>query len=850
MPKYRKFNVVPSLPENLKPLEALSENLLWCWNPEAINFLRRIDPTMWKEVYHNPKELVGAVPQARLEELSNDDSFIAQLNRVQEEQEEYYSLETWFDSTYPDDSEMKVAYFSFEFGLDESLPIYSGGLGILAGDHLKSASDIGIPLTGVGLLYSHGYFQQYLNIDGWQQEFYPENDFSKLPVTLQKDTKGKPILIEVDLPNNKIYAQIWKVEVGRISLILLDTNISKNNKEDREITSRLYGGDIHMRIKQEILLGMGGVKALKALGIEINVFHMNEGHAAFLILQRLKDYMQNEGVNFNEAVSLIQASSVFTTHTPVPAGIDIFSPELIAAYFQGYMNELGVSNEHFLSLGRINREDNNEPFSMAVFALKHSLYSNGVSKLHGRVSREMWHNVWEGLSTNEIPIDSVTNGIHITTWISHELRGIFDRYLGPSWKRKPVDKKYWERVEAIPNTELWRTHERRRERLVDFARRRLRKQLLKKGAGKQELDYADEVLDPESLTIGFARRFATYKRGNLIFSNLERLAKILNNKDMPVQFIFAGKAHPKDDAGKTFIKEIVHHMREVEFKHKVVFIEDYDMNVARYLVQGVDVWLNNPRRPHEASGTSGMKAAVNGALNFSILDGWWDEAYNSKNGWAIGDGEEYEDHEYQDEVESKALYDILENDVIPTFYERGRDGLPRGWMEMMKNTIATIAPKFNTNRMVRDYTQKFYIPAFKKSNEFKNENNKISKEASAFKEKIEQHWHEVVINSVTEKSPDTVRVGDKFEIKAELNIGGFSPEDLTVEIYYGHIQQDGELPEGKLVEMSYEKHNGDKAIYHGSIECGISGEQGYGVRVRPKNKFGLCEHIPKVLTWN
>ena len=829
----------------------IANNLWWCWNPEAINLLRRIDSALWKVVYHNPKDLIGAVSQERLKELSEDESFLAHLDRVLEERDEYYSNETWFESKHKEHKDMRVAYFSFEFGLDESLPIYSGGLGILAGDHLKSASDIGTPLTGVSLLYSHGYFQQYLNIDGWQQEHYPENDFSKLPIELQKDENGEPLLIDVALPNRTVYAQVWVANVARVPLVLLDTNIKKNSREDREITTKLYGGDIHMRMKQEILLGMGGVKALKALNMGINVFHMNEGHAAFMILQRIHDYMKESGFSFHEAAGLVQASSLFTTHTPVPAGIDIFDGAMIDSYFSNFMKDTGVSHNDFMAMGEADPDAREDRFSMAVFAIKHSLISNGVSKLHGEVSRKMWNGIWKGLPENEVPITSITNGIHISTWISHEMRTIFDRYLGPNWKRKPGDKKYWERLEQVPFTELWRTHERRRERLVDFARKRVKKQLEKKGAGKQEFDNAEEVLDPDALTIGFARRFATYKRGNLIFSNLEKLAELLNNKERPVQIIFAGKAHPRDEAGKTFIKEIVHHMREPEFRNKIVFIEDYDMNVGRYLVQGVDVWLNNPMRPHEASGTSGMKAGVNGALNLSILDGWWDEGYNGLNGWAIGHGEEYSDDdlEYQNEVESKALYDLLEEDVIPTFYDRGRDGMPRQWLQMMKDSMGSVAPNFNTNRMVRDYTD-FYVKAHAKHTEFVDKEHSNVKDFASLQEKIKSSWNGVSIVSVKEESKNTVKVGESFKIDTVIHTGSLSHEELSVEIYYGHIDQKGEIPEGSIVTMTFTENEGNNAVFSGEIACNLSGEQGYAVRVRPKNSFGVVEHLPKLLAWS
>ncbi|HEX9078654.1 MAG TPA: alpha-glucan family phosphorylase, partial [Desulfuromonadaceae bacterium] len=649
-----------------------------CWEPEAINLFKRLDPELWKETRHNPVEILGILQQATLDGLKTDEGFMSHLAEVDEKLKEYLSSKTWYEKNYKGKKAMRVAYFSMEFGLHESIPVYSGGLGVLAGDHLKSASDLGIPLAGVGLLYRQGYFRQYLNIEGWQQEFYPENDFYNLPLHLERDPSGAPREFELDLTGRQVKVHIWRVQVGRIPLYLLDTNLEENSPEDREITTRLYGGDQDMRIRQEILLGIGGIRALRLLGAEPDVCHMNEGHAAFLALERIRFLMEERKLRFNEALEAVRAGNVFTTHTPVEAGIDHFSAELLEKYLGRYYRSLGLSREEFLGLGRQNPKNPHETFCMAVLALKLAGHCNGVSQLHGEVSRRMWKNIWPELPEEHLPLTSITNGVHIRSWLSGKMAGLLIRYLGPRWLEDSTDASLWRRVARIPDTELWRTHDRCREQLVDFSRRRLKEQLRQVGLTPKEQAVADEVLDPDILTIGFARRFATYKRGTLLLRDLDRLARILNDLERPVQIIFAGKAHPADHHGKELIRQIVQLSHQERFRHRVVFLEDYDLGVARHLVQGVDVWLNTPRRPMEASGTSGMKVAFNGGLNLSVLDGWWVEGYKNNNGWAIGRGEVYEDVEYQNEVEGRAIYDLLENEVVPLFYDRGPDGIPRG----------------------------------------------------------------------------------------------------------------------------------------------------------------------------
>ncbi|MHB9030535.1 MAG: alpha-glucan family phosphorylase, partial [Candidatus Latescibacterota bacterium] len=592
----KSFEVKASLPESLEPLREIAENVWWYWNIDAVKLFYRLDPVLWEEKNHNAVSLLGSLPQSRLEELAADEGTLNHLRRVKAQFDTYLHGPTWYSRNVSKEQEKLIAYFSLEFGLAESIPIYSGGLGVLAGDHLKSASDLGLPLVGMGLLYQEGYFRQYLNTDGWQQQLYINNDFFNMPLSLVKDKNGEDLRIEVDLPGGPLYARVWRIQVGRVPLYLLDTNIDENNRDNRIITSTLYGGDQDMRLRQEMLLGIGGIRALHAMDIFPTICHMNEGHAAFLALERIRTLMEMEGLTFGEAFELASAGNVFTTHTPVAAGHDRFPAPLIIRYFENYYPELGLTADEFLGLGRMNPRAADEPFGMTVLALNTADQANAVSRLHRQVSRDMWKNLWPQFPDDEIPITHVTNGIHVSSWISQDLVDLYDRYVGPKWHEEPTSVDIWNRINNIPDEEIWRMQERRRERLVTFVRRRFATQLRRQGASEYEVNAARGILNSKVLTIGFARRFATYKRADLIFRDIGRLAKILKNPDRPVQLIFAGKAHPRDDEGKELIRRIVHYSRLPELRGNVVFIEDYDMNVARYLVQGADIWLNNPRR--------------------------------------------------------------------------------------------------------------------------------------------------------------------------------------------------------------------------------------------------------------
>lgn len=845
------FTIVPSLPPRLERLRELAYNLWWSWHMEAIDLFRRLDRDLWEQAGHNPVLMLGTIEQEKLETAAGDEAFLVHMERVLQEFDHYMQgRATWCQEKHDCSQGLVIAYFSAEFGLTDCLANYCGGLGILAADHLKSASDLGLPLVGVGLLYQKGYCRQYLSAHGWQQEQFPENDFSTMPVQLERYQDGRPVTIEVTYPGHQVSAQVWRVQVGRVPLYLLDTNLDANSPEDRDITDQLYGGDKEMRIRQEMLLGIGGMRVLKALGIQPTVCHMNEGHSAFQALEHIRLLMEEHGLSFVEAKEAAMAVNVFTAHTSVPAGIDIFASQLIDKYFAGYCASLGLSMEEFLALGRMNPGDSREPFSMAVLALKLSAKSNGVSKLHTTVSRRMWRNVWPGVPEDDVPITPVTNGIHPLSWISHDMADLFDRYLGPSWREDPADTDVWRRVDDIPDEELWRTHERRRERLIAFARRRLRAQLEEQGASLLRMERAQEVLDPAALTIGFGRRFATYKRATLILRDLERLAQILNDRERPVQIIYTGKAHPADQPAKELIRDIVHLARRDEFRRRIVFIADYDMCVARYMVQGVDLWLNNPRRFLEASGTSGMKAALNGVLNMSILDGWWDEAYRPEIGWAIGQGEVYQDHDYQDEVESNAIYDLLGKAVMPLFYDRGPDGLPRKWIAMMKTAMKEISPYFSAERMVQEYAETFYFPGAQRYARLAKNGMARTKALVKWKADLYGSWPQIRAVRVENDAPTQVRVGSKLRVQALIHLGTLKPQDVTVELYHGRLDTRGEISPGTATVMSCVDMKGDgHYTYAGIIPCRSSGSFGYALRLLPHHEDLSSPHEPGLILW-
>ncbi len=833
------FTVVPQMPERLQPLVEMARNLWFAWNLEAIDLFRFIDSNLWEESGHNPVALLGRLEKERIEELVNDEGFLLEMDRIYQEFGHYMRERKPYQFGLETPADFTIAYFSAEYGLTDCLPIYSGGLGVLSGDHLKSASDLCINVVGVGLLYQKGYFRQYLNADGWQLETYPDNDFHTLPIELVRDQNGDPLSIWVEIEDRSVLVRIWKIAVGRIPLYMLDTNTVENEEGDRDITSTLYGGDGAMRLKQEAVLGIGGIRALERLGVTPSVYHMNEGHSAFAIVERIRWLKEKHHLSFDEAREAVRTNSVFTTHTPVPAGIDVFDRNLIASVLGKYIRSLGLSIDEFMDLGIEGERGVDRTFNMAVLALRHSARVNGVSQLHRTVSRRMWKNLWPQVPEVDIPIDAITNGIHTPSWISNDLAGLLDRYLGWRWAEDPDNRKIWERVDRIPDSELWRTHERRRERLISFARRRLIDQLLQRGAQKGEVQKASEVLNPEALTIGFARRFATYKRGDMILSDPDRLARILNDPQRPVQIIYAGKAHPQDHPGKEVIRNIIHLARRPEFRDRIVFIEDYDLNVARYLVQGVDVWLNNPRRPLEACGTSGMKAAANGALNVSILDGWWAEGYLPGLGWAIGKGEEYEDEALQDQIESQATYDLLEKEIVPLFYHRGRDNLPREWIQMMKQSMKTLAAYFNTHRMVQDYFHQYYYPLSSLWEKIREDQFRGIRELARWMKNLKANWGRIEIVEKRSETKKGLTLGDTLWVEVDLKLPGLIPQDLNVEIYWGPVNSKAEFLSRSFLPMEPIRQNGPLTTFRGEIPCQSVGRFGFRIRILPHHPF-LC----------
>jgi starch phosphorylase len=847
----RTLTVRPALPADLTRLEELAHNLWWCWNQDAVELFERIDRDLWTRSGRNPVRLLGAADQARLQELAADDGFKAHLERVLARFDQYMRAERTWWSHRPGQRLAGVGYFSFEFGIHECLPLYSGGMGLLAGDHMRSASDLGLPFFGISLLYQEGYFRQYLNADGWQLERYYENDFHTMPLRLERGQDGRPLRIAVEYPGRTCQAQVWRIQVGRAPLFLLDANLPENDPVDRPVTRRLYQGDVDMRIRQEVLLGIGGVRTLAALGIEPTICHMNEGHAAFLAVERVRRLMVARGLSFHEARELAAAGHVFTTHTPVPAGIDIFTPDLIDRYFAPTYGELGISREEFLGLGRQNPFDANETFSMAVLAIRMADKVNGVSQLHGDVSRRMFRAVWPEVPEDEVPIGAITNGVHAPFWTAgSEVAPVFDRYLGPGWREQPEDPEVWQEAYQIPSEELWRAHERNRERLVAFVRDRLRRQGIDRGAAPSEVAHAGDLLDPSALTIGFARRFATYKRALLMFKDADRLAQIMGDRTRRVQFVIAGKAHPQDLQGREVIRDLIHRARREEFASRIVFVENYDIEVARQMVQGVDLWLTNPRRPLEASGTSGMKVALNGGLNVSVLDGWWVEAYRPELGWAIGRGEEYEDLEYQDQIESRALYDLLEKEIVPLFYDRGPDDLPRGWIGRMKASIANIGPFFNTDRMVQEYATTAYLPCAERVAHLSADGAGPARDLAAWKRRMWASWGDVRVVAVDTPPAEELSVGAEVPVTATVQLGPLTPRDVQVELYAGAVDGAGEIVPDTRVVLSPGGPASDGALrFSGTLRLEASGKRGYTVRVLPRHDALAARMEPGLIRW-
>ncbi len=874
MPRVHQFSVHPEIPPRLSGLEALAANLRWTWDSRAYKVFQHLDPEMLERCGGNPVLLLRRISRERLEQAVNEAAFLTHLGDVLDDLARYLSEPGWFPVRYPEHADLSVAYFSMEYGLTGCLPIYSGGLGVLAGDHLKAASELDVPLVAVGLLYNKGYFTQQLDNEGWQYEEYRVHDFSTLPVLpvmagdvwrpaprggpgatglgageARSSAAGTPLKVSVDMDGRTVWARVWRVQVGRVPLYLLDSALPENDQAGQRITSELYGGGSEDRLAQEALLGIGGMRALRALGVNPQVCHLNEGHTVFTSLERMREIMTTDGLSFWEARQATGAGTLFTTHTPVSAGFDRFPEALIEDCLGAFLAELGLDTEQFMRMGRINPDAPDEEFNVAVLALRHAPRRNAVSRLHRRTTARMMSPGWVGFLPGEMPIESVTNGVHTKTWVASEMAQLYDHYLGPRWRDDTSAVEAWQRVERIPDLELWHAHSRLRERLVAYAREQAQWQARDRRRAAEIGLPTHPPLRPDALTIGFARRFAAYKRATLLFRDVSRLKAILLDQARPVQLVLAGKAHPRDGAGKDLIRELLDTIRREGLSDQVVFLEDYDLGKTSMLVQGVDVWLNTPRRPNEACGTSGMKVVPNGGLNLSVLDGWWAEAYRPGAGWAIGDGQEFVHAGYQDEVDAESLYSLLERQVVPLFYERDADGLPRGWIAMMKNSIRVLTPAFSGERMLKQYTERFYLPVAARYQRLVADGYAKAREISAWRTRVREAWCDVRVTWVEESGVPELTVGQGMEVLARVYLGALEPCDVTVEAYASSLRPDGTLRNGRAAALEWVSCDNGEHVYRGTVPSRASGLHGYAVRVLPCHDDVLVPNEMPLITW-
>lgn len=848
---FNRITVNPQLPKEISKLSEIANNLWWSWNTEYLRLFKKIDKDLWESIGKNPVKFLKLVSQEKLEKVSKDQKFLEEYNVIANNYENYInSKNTWFSKNYPKNENNLIAYFSAEYGLDETIPIYSGGLGILSGDHLKSASDLGLPFVAVGILYKEGYFIQKLNKYGEQENNYIKADLNNLPIEAVKDSEGKDLKITVDYPERKLYLKVWKINVGRIKLYLMDSDIEENSEEDRKVTLQLYGGDQDMRIKQEIVLGMGGVKLLKTLGLNPTVYHMNEGHSSFLTLELIKDLMEEKKISFDMAKDITTSKTVFTTHTPVPAGNDIFPLNLVEKYFKDFWPKLGLNREEFLKLGMKPTEKLENGFNMGILALRNAGKKNGVSKLHGAVSRELFGEVWPNIAANESPIGYVTNGIHTCSWLAQNLKELYNEYLIPYWQDNMHKDEVWKQIKDIPNERLWEEHQARKEKMLKMVKQNTTERLKRAGVSYEEIKEITSKLNPNALTIGFARRFATYKRATLIFKDIERITQILNDSEKPVQLIFAGKAHPLDKAGQDLIKYINELAMKPQFKGKIFVLENYNIGMSRYLISGCDVWLNNPRRPMEASGTSGQKASVNGVINFSVLDGWWAEGYDQTNGWTIGTNAEFTSYEEQDLADSESLYNTLENKIVPLYYENRKDNLPVNWIEIMKNSIITTGGKYSTQRMVIDYTNNMYIPLCNLYNNYYSKLDNVA-EYSEWKSEINKSWDKIEIKQLNNLADISIDAGNKINVECEVKLPNINVENIEAQVYYGKIAENGMVDEIQVIPMKLKARNDTEKIYtfETKIELTTGGDYGYTFRVMPKHEMLLEKSDLNLIKW-
>ena len=850
---FNRITVNPQLPKRIEKLGEISNNLWWAWNTEFLRLFQKIDMDLWEQCAKNPVKFLKQVSQERLERASKDVTFLKEYDKVSENFEDYMnSKNTWFANKYPGNKKDLIAYFSAEYGLDETIPIYSGGLGILSGDHLKSASDLGIPLVGVGLLYKNGYFNQKINGYGQQETEYNNIDLYDLPINPVKDDKGDDLTIYVKFPKRRLYLKVWQINVGRVKLYLLYSDIPNNNEEDRDVTLKLYGGDQEMRIRQEIVLGMAGVSLLtKYLGLKPTVYHMNEGHSAFLNLEIIKNIIKEKQVSFEVAKDIASSKTVFTTHTPVPAGNDIFPIELVEKYFKDFWPRLGITREEFLKLGMKPGPDLEKGFNMGILALKIAGKKNGVSKLHGAVSRELFSEVWPNIAANESPIGYVTNGIHTCSWLAPKLKELYNKYLIPYWQDNMHHDYVWEKIKNIPDDKLWSAHVERKRKLINLVKENTTERLRRSGYSYEEINEIVSKLNPDALTIGFARRFATYKRATLIFKDIERMTQIMNNAGKPVQLIFAGKAHTADKEGQDLIKYIHEVSMMPQFKGKIFLLENYNIAMSRYLISGVDVWLNNPRRPMEASGTSGQKASVNGVINFSVLDGWWAEGYTQNNGWTIGTNAEYDSYEAQDMADSQSMYHTLEEKIIPTYYNRDKNGISKRWMEIMKNSIITTGGKYSTARMLVDYTNELYIPLCNLTKKYYENIDNVAA-YNAWKKDLYENWKDIKITQENKNFDNiTIDAGNNIEVGCEVQLPNIDVENVTVEAYYGKILDNGVVENVSIIPMQLQEADEENKKYYFTtkIELTTGGNYGYTFRVMPRHEMLLEPANLNLVKW-
>ncbi|MCI9177961.1 MAG: glycosyltransferase family 1 protein [Clostridia bacterium] len=848
---FNRITVNPQLPKRIERLSEISYNLWWSWNTEFLRLFKELDIDLWERVDKNPVKFLKLVTQEKLEEAAENADFLKAYDKIVADFEDYMkSKNTWFSKKYSNNRNDIIAYFSAEYGLDQVLPIYSGGLGILSGDHLKSASDLGIPLVAIGLLYQNGYFHQKINGHGVQETEYYDIEVDNLPLKRVKDCNDKDILVALRLPKKKLYLKAWKVNVGRVELYLLDSDIEENPPEYREITRTLYGGNQEMRIRQEIVLGQGGVALIKALGLNPTVYHMNEGHSSFLILELIYSLMKDKKISFNLARDIVSSKTVFTTHTPVPAGNDIFPLSLVEEYFKGFWEKLGISKQEFFQMGMKPEAPLDNGFNMGILALKVAGKKNGVSKLHGAVSRELFGEVWPEIAANESPITYVTNGIHTCSWLAPNLKKLYNKYLIPYWQDKIYDDEVWKKIIDIPNKELWKAHQDRKEKMLDLVKASTIERLRRSGYPYQEIMNMVSNLDPNALTIGFARRFATYKRATLIFKDLERITQILNDENKKVQIIFAGKAHPADKEGQDLIKYIHEISMKPQFKGKVFILENYNIAMSRYLVSGVDVWLNNPRRPMEASGTSGQKASVNGVINFSILDGWWAEGYNSKNGWMIGTNQEYSDYEVQDRADCQSIYETLENKIIPMYYEKDQNGISARWIQYMKESILSTGGKYSTSRMLTDYVNNLYVPLCNLYNEYYTDLEKVG-QFEKWKESLYHSWDQIEISQENNLDNITMDAGNNIEVKCKIKLPNIQEENIEAQVYYGRIDDNGVVDDITIIPMELEDADEENRIYTYKAKVNLinGGNYGYTFRAMPKHKMILDKENLNLIKW-